>query len=232
MGNIQHFIIPGIIIAVVSYLLGSISFSIIFTKIFMKDDIRNFGSGNAGATNVLRTAGKKPAILTLLFDFLKGIVSVLIAQIVFTSILEDLAIPLVFVSVAKIFAGFCCILGHIFPIYFNFRGGKAVATAGAMIAVVDYRAFIIVLATFIIVTYFTKIVSLASISAAISFPISLFVFNVFFTSSVQVLEASQSNLYVFIMTFMASLIAFIVVFKHKENIARIIKGEEKKITSK
>ena len=123
--------------AVAGYLLGSINWSIILTWFFKnKEDIREYGSGNAGMTNVLRSVGKLPAVLTFVGDFLKCVVALLLSQ-AFVALLAPESVE--FYDVARYVAGVACVLGHIFPIYYGFRGGKGVVTSAAMIALTDWR---------------------------------------------------------------------------------------------
>ena len=150
--------------AVAGYLLGSINWSIILTWFFKnKEDIREYGSGNAGMTNVLRSVGKLPAVLTFVGDFLKCVVALLLSQ-AFVALLAPESVE--FYDVARYVAGVACVLGHIFPIYYGFRGGKGVVTSAAMIALTDWRVFLLVLLTFAIVFAIKRIVSLASVVCA------------------------------------------------------------------
>ena len=139
--NGSDLIAPSLIVAVISYLLGSLSFSIIFTKFFEKKDIRTMGSGNAGATNVLRSVGPKAAICTFIFDFLKGVASVLIGKLIFSMMLPSGVLLPEMVQYGTYIAGFSCVFGHMFPIYFGFRGGKGILTTAAIIALIDWRVF-------------------------------------------------------------------------------------------
>ena len=162
--------IPYIIVIIVSYLLGSISFSIIFSKKFAGFDIREKGSGNAGSTNVLRSVGKLPAILTLICDALKGAVSVLVAILV-SKIWKDVDVGLL-----KYIAGLFAIIGHTYPVFFEFRGGKGVATALGVLLTLNWKIGLICLIFALAIMIITKIVSIGSILAAILYPI-LMVFN-------------------------------------------------------
>ena len=155
--------------AVAGYLLGSINWSIILTWFFKnKEDIREYGSGNAGMTNVLRSVGKLPAVLTFVGDFLKCVVALLLSQ-AFVALLAPESVE--FYDVARYVAGVACVLGHIFPIYYGFRGGKGVVTSAAMIALTDWRVFLLVLLTFAIVFAIKRIVSLASVVCAALYPV-------------------------------------------------------------
>ena len=161
--------------ALAGYLLGSINSSIIFTWFFKnKEDIRKYGSGNAGMTNVLRSVGKLPAALTFVGDFLKCVAALLLSQGLVALVTGWAGIQAgELYDVARYVAGVACVLGHIFPVYYGFRGGKGVVTSAAMIALTDWRVFLLVLLTFAIVFAAKRIVSLASVICAyISFSVS------------------------------------------------------------
>lgn len=222
---------------VISYLLGSISFSIIITRIVSnKADIRTMGSGNAGFTNVLRSVGKGPAVFTIVFDFLKGIISVLVGWLLFSTIapIEGGAVlQSEIISYGRYIGGMCCMFGHIFPVYFGFRGGKGVVTAAALVAASDWRIFILIILTFAIVMLITKTVSKASLTAAVLLPVYTWVIT-YFTDYLPSLntQAPHTIAYVYIAVGCMLLVALTVILKHKDNIKRIINGTEKKTTSK
>lgn len=223
--------------AVIAYLLGSINTAVLVTKIVTngKKDIREMGSGNAGFTNVLRSVGKVPAIITIVCDALKCVVAVLIGALIFS-----FAIPAFdplnsslcneIISVGKYTAGIFCILGHSYPVYFHFKGGKGVVTAAALIAIVDWRVFLCIIATFLIVFIITKIISAASITAAILYAPFTFLITFIFDYLLPVDRYSLT--YVIMSTAAALIISIFVIVKHKDNIKRLIRGEEKKITAK
>lgn len=220
-----------ILAAVIAYLLGSINTAVIVTRIVAGKDIRKMGSGNAGFTNVLRTVGKVPAIFTIVCDFLKAVIAVLIGSLLFSLIPTNGNVILgnEYMAVGKYLAGLCCILGHSFPVYFNFKGGKGVVTAAALILVVDWRVFLLMLGTFLIVFIATKTISIASLSAAALYG--------FYTLAISLTYdyfsgVGYSLTYVIFSTVAAFLIGAFVIVKHKDNIKRIIRGEEKKITAK
>ena len=121
--HIGDFVLPGLGVAVIAYLLGSLSFSIILTRIFKNhEDIRSYGSGNAGATNVLRSVGKGAAALTFLLDFLKCVVAVVVGKLIFGYVATQLGVGDTAAQYGAFIAGFACLLGHVFPVYFGFRG--------------------------------------------------------------------------------------------------------------
>lgn len=235
MQYLKDFALPSILVAVVSYLLGSLSFSIIFTKLFSHNtDIRSMGSGNAGATNVLRSVGPKAAIFTFIFDFAKGAISVLIGRYVFQYVCTVIGNPDFAFQCGQYGAyigGVLCVIGHIFPIYFGFKGGKGVLTSAAMIALIDVRVFAIAISVFIIVFAITKIVSLASICGAAAFPIATFFITFFVDYHAGSSAGGSITLtYVIATTSIAFLMAVILIVKHKSNIQRILNGTEKKLT--
>lgn len=226
--NGSDLIAPSLIVAVISYLLGSLSFSIIFTKFFEKKDIRTMGSGNAGATNVLRSVGPKAAICTFIFDFLKGVTSVLIGKLIFSMMLPSNILLPEMVQYGTYIAGFSCVFGHMFPIYFGFRGGKGILTTAAIIALIDWRVFLVVIITFLITFMISKIVSLSSILAAIMYPVGTFFVNYFF-------EYKTGNMpfrFVIVTSVATLCMAIVIVIRHHGNIRRILNGTEKQLSIK
>ena len=220
--------------AVIAYLIGSINPAVIVTKVVTKGkrDIRDMGSGNAGFTNVLRSVGKVPAIITVVCDALKCIAAVFIAYFLFVWFaklpLEDEWFRRCFFNCVKYFAGVFCILGHSFPLYFHFKGGKGIVTAAALMLASDWRVFLLILGTFLIVFIISKIISLASITgAALYAPYTFLVTFVF-----DHLLTRECLWYVLISTGCALLIGIFAIIMHKENIKRLLRGEEKKIRAK
>ncbi|MDP4153320.1 MAG: glycerol-3-phosphate 1-O-acyltransferase PlsY [Bacillota bacterium] len=195
-----------IIIGVAGYLLGSLNFAIILSKIRdITDDVRHHGSGNAGATNMLRSYGTLLAIITLIGDGIKCIAAVLMARSFMPGSLE-----------AELIAATLCIIGHCFPLYFGFRGGKGIMTAAAMALVIDWRLFIIVLVVFAAVVALTRYVSLSSICAAVSFAIgSIFV------------RHGETGFIIW-----AFCIALFLILLHHQNIKRLASGTEPKLSFK
>ncbi|MGI6181663.1 MAG: glycerol-3-phosphate 1-O-acyltransferase PlsY [Agathobaculum sp.] len=196
--TVAHFAI----IAVSAYLLGSLSFAIIVCKVTLGKDIREYGSGNAGLTNAYRTMGAGKTLFVLLGDIAKGAAAVSIGML--------LAGP-----IGKLVAGIFVILGHMFPLYFGFRGGKGVLVGAVMLALFDWRVFLVALVLFMGAVILTKWISLGSILGAISFPITTFIFYRDTT-----------------LTAMAFGMAAAVVFMHRSNIARILQGKENKFSFK
>lgn len=209
-----------IAIALISYLLGSLNFGVILSNKLKKDDIRNHGSGNAGTTNMLRSYGKGYAILTIIGDMLKVVVAIVIAFKIYEytpTVLNETysSVNIDQNMLLKSFAGFFCVLGHIFPVFFKFKGGKGVATSGGMVFVVDWRIALILLAVFIVVVAVTKYVSLGSIIMALLYPVMIYVFH--------------KSL---ILTAIALVFTIIVVVAHRGNIKKLLNHTESKITDK
>lgn len=204
-----------LIVAAVAYLLGSIPFGYLLVRIFRGEDIRRTGSGNIGATNVARTGAKGLGIATLVLDAIKGALAVWLAALIvgakyplchggFTAIFCVYALP--FQAVAALFA----VLGHVFPVWLKFKGGKGVATALGVFCVLFPKAILVSLAIFILVVALTRYVSLGSILGAISFPIAAYFLQ----------DADWLSL------LLASAVALIVVLKHHQNIGRLLTGTE------
>ncbi|MBQ2973460.1 MAG: glycerol-3-phosphate 1-O-acyltransferase PlsY [Clostridia bacterium] len=197
-----------VICTVFAYLLGSVSTAIIVSKKFFGYDVRNYGSGNAGATNILRNFGKKAGAIVFFLDFSKGLIAVAIARVFvafFDASYECLLL-----------AGFFAQFGHTFPLFFKFRGGKGVATAaGAALGIMPLVA-VILLAAFAVIVLLTKTVSLASGICAAFYPLLAY-----FLSGVR----SEYN-FVFAVS-----CAVMIAVKHAPNIARLLDGEEKKISN-
>lgn len=204
-----------ILIAIIAYLIGSINFSVLISKKMAGFDVRTKGSGNAGTTNVLRTIGKKAAAITLLADILKGVVSVIIAVIL--GKISGNADKALLVQIA----GIAVILGHTFPIFFEFKGGKGVATSLGILLITNWQIGLICLVFAIVLMIITKIVSVGSIGAAILFP----VLTMFISENYIVTEGS--GYFVF-----SVIVALIVAFNHRANIKRLIEGKENKISFK
>ena len=206
-----------LISAILAYLIGSINFAVIFSKLFIKKDVRDFGSGNAGATNVLRTAGILPGLLTFLFDALKGFAACYSGKIIVANFANgntaQLAIYCAFVC------GLACMLGHVFPVFFRFKGGKGVATAVGIFSVCCPIAIIIGLAVFISLAVITRIVSISSLCATVTVvALSIIFYNRDASIIPQIILSVAMGSLVFI--------------KHTENIKRLLKGEEKKLGRK
>jgi glycerol-3-phosphate acyltransferase PlsY len=196
-------VIKYILVIAGSYLLGSLNFSIIISKYANGSDIRGFGSGNAGITNYLRSFGARSAFAVIAGDMLKCIVAVLFAGWMLG-------------FMGKLVAGIFVMLGHMFPVYFGFKGGKGVLTTAALILTLDWRIFLIGIGIFFIVVLITKYVSLGSVLAVTIVPIFVYLFY-------------NGNWWFF---GAAVLIAAIVVFMHRTNIKRLLNGTETKFKMK
>ena len=207
-----------IIIAVIAYLIGSINFSIILSKRMAGFDIREKGSGYAGTTNMLRAVGKKAAVITLICDILKGVVSILIAVLA-GKIVKNLDNALL-VQLAGIFV----IIGHTFPVFFKFKGGKGIATALGVLLMINWQIGLICLIFALVLMALTKMVSVGSIAAAILFPIL-----VAFIDQNYIVQSSNSNWSYLVFSI---IVALLVIFNHRANVQRILNGTENRLSFK
>ena len=205
-----------IIIAIIAYLIGSINFSVIISKRMAGFDVREKGSGNAGTTNMLRSIGVKAAVITLLCDILKGVVVILIA-ILIGNIVDGLDDALL-VQLAGIFV----IIGHTFPIFFGFKGGKGIATSLGVLLMINWQIGLICLVFALILMAITRMVSVGSIAAAILFPVL-----VVFIGQNYIVPVNNWSYLIF-----SIIIAILVLFNHRENLKRIFTGKENKISFK
>lgn len=211
------FICCYLVLIIVSYLLGSINSAIIVSKTMYHDDIRKHGSGNAGLTNVHRTYGMKAAGLTLLGDMLKSVISIVFAGLIFGF---DYSAG-ISASGACYVAGLFAVVGHIFPVYYGFRGGKGVLTTATAILVLAPIPFLILFALFAAIVAVSGYVSLGSVSVAVLLPVLIDgYFKVFFGGSPAL--ATLSTI----------LIAILVVWCHRENLKRISDRTERKLSFK
>ena len=202
-------ILIAVLTAAQAYLLGSVDTGILVSKYLYHDDVRNHGSGAAGMTNMLRTFGKKAAALTAFGDVLKGVLAVCIGRWLFTLMPESTTIsPYLAVYLAAIFA----IIGHLKPLYFGFKGGKGILSGGTLVWLLDWRVGLIAWGLFAALWLLTKYVSLGSVCAAASMPVTTFFF------------CGRSLLY----TALAVLIAALVIWCHRENITRLLHHQERK----
>lgn len=201
--------------AVVSYLLGSVSFAVIFSRLFAKRDVRDSGSGNAGMTNVLRTIGKLPAVLTLICDLLKAVAAIYFSRWLFS------ALPFMETErVGMYIGGIFVVIGHIFPIFFNFRGGKGVLTCAGVFLVLDWQLCLICIAIFIIVAFSTGYVSLGSILSMGAAPILTLIAGLTVRADILLTRT------VIWQAVFVAVIAGISIFMHRENIKRLLSGTE------
>lgn len=208
-----------IIMGVIAYLIGSINFSVILSKKMAGFDIREKGSGNAGSTNMLRSVGKKAAALTLVCDILKGIVSILIAMIlgnIVKNVDKELLVQI---------AGIAVVVGHTFPIFFGFKGGKGVATSLGVLILNNWQIGLICLVFALVLMALTRMVSLGSCAAAVLFP----VLTLFINDNYTVLSDGKNGNVYFIYSV---ILAIIVLYNHRSNIKRILNGTENKLSFK
>ena len=204
-----------IVVGILAYLVGSINFSILISKKMAGFDVREKGSGNAGTTNMLRSVGKKAAALTLLCDILKGVVAIGIA-ILAGNIIKDMNKALL-VQIAAI----AVVLGHTFPIFFQFKGGKGVATSLGVLLLVNWKIGLICLVFALALIFLTRMVSLGSVGAAILYPVLVLFINTNYTVS----EGSGYLIF-------SIILAVIVAFNHRTNIKRLMNGTENRISFK
>lgn len=232
------------ITAVIAYLLGSINSSIIISKIISGKDIRTEGSGNAGATNMLRTHGKKAGVLTLVCDMLKGVIAVLLARLTVWFIVSfglspkdymdtiGMVAPTVFGNNVSTFearyligylpyiAALFAVIGHNFPIFFGFKGGKGVATSGAVILMLDWKVGLILLVFALAVMAVTRYVSLGSVLSAVAYPIALAAFML------------GKGSFDFGQLIFAIIISGLLIYRHRANISRLRNGTESRLGEK
>ena len=202
-----------IVIAIIAYLVGSINFSVIISKRMAGFDVREKGSGNAGTTNMLRSVGKKAAAITLVCDVLKGVVAILIAIFIGKTVQGSNGALLVQV------AGIAVILGHTFPVFFKFKGGKGVATSLGVLIMSNWQIGLICLVFALILIALTQMVSVGSIAAAILYP----VLTLFIPQNYIV----PGNYLIY-----SIILAIFIVFNHRENVKRLLNGNENKISLK
>ena len=200
----------------IAYIFGSFNFAIFISKNFYNKNIKKMGSKNAGTKNVFVSLGKGPAIFTLLGDCLKGFLAVLISFLICSKTFSKEAYFYV-KYVVLIFA----VIGHIFPIFYRFRGGKGVAvTAGALIFV-NLKVFLTLLTIFILVFKFSKIVSLSALCGSVFFPILNFIYNY--------LNYNVSTKATLISTIFSTIVSILIISAHKDNIKRLLEKRETKI---
>ena len=193
------------LILCISYLLGSFPSGFLYAKFLKGIDLRYVGSGSTGATNVLRNIGKWPALIVFIFDVLKGLIAVKIAYFFLSE------------NIFQVLAGLCAITGHIWPVWLKGKGGKAVATGLGMFIAISWKVGFASFGTFLFVISLTKTVSISSIIAALLLPIYMLIYLGIFNHP---------------FTIFSFIVSIIVIWKHRSNINRIIKGEEPRISQK
>lgn len=214
-----------ILCAVISYLIGSINFSILLSKIIGGKDIRESGSGNAGATNMLRTYGKKLGVITLLLDVLKGVIAILITIIVTAALVNE---TMTYFDMISYVSGVCVILGHNFPLYFGFKGGKGVATSLGVVLMLDWKIGLIVAVFAIAIMAITRYVSLGSIIGGFLY----IVLEVIHTSMGLIRFSDGEMPYLAVQIICVVIIGGLLIIRHHANIKRLINGTENKLGQK
>lgn len=215
--NIEWFIslgvalvLPAVLTAVIAYFCGCFNGAVIVSKYILKDDIRTHGSGNAGLTNFYRTFGGPLTAVVILTDVLKMVVAVLASVALFRHMVVDDAMVVTF---AKYWAGLFCILGHMYPCMFHFKGGKGVLSGGTLAIMVDWRVALVVWGGFIVLAALTRYVSLGSVWAGFTFP---FATGFVFRDPILVV--------------LALIPGWLLVWKHRGNIKRLLNGTESKFS--
>ncbi len=209
-------------IIILSYLVGSIPNSIIVSKLVKGIDIRDYGSHNAGGTNVMRILGWKYGLLVILLDALKGVVAVvIIARLHYGSMPFENATPFDDFTLIQIIAGVSAVLGHIWTVFAGFKGGKGIATALGMLLMLVTVDMLIAIGVFIVVVTISRYVSLGSILGAISIPLTLVIRENIFNVNIQ----SYNTILPFVI-----LLSLLIIFTHRKNVVRLINGSENKLS--
>lgn len=229
----RDFWLYAVISAVAAYLISSVNTSIIVTRIVKHEDIRNLGSGNPGFTNVLRCVGKGPAIVTFIGDFLKGVISVLIPYLLTIGMTHpDIAL---YRSLLMYIASLFVVFGHMFPVYYKFKGGKGVVATASIMLLTDWRVLVLELIIFAIMFILTKTISKCSIVNAAFYPVLAVFLRIMDAAGVLSFIAptpDPTSIYILCIGVIAFINGLAIIIKHKDNIKRILNGTEKKITDK
>ena len=209
-----------VLMAVVSYLIGCANFAIIISKLLYHKDIRDYGSGNAGMTNIARTFGKFPAVLVTIGDFAKGAIALLLGHLLVMTVggtgsFTD------FPFYGEYIVAFFVMMGHCFPVFYGFRGGKGILVSAGVILILNPWMLLVLLAIFLVVFLTTKIVSAGSITVAVSYPILTLIFGL--------INHTETVLWD---TLVALILGGLVVFFHRANIKRLLNGTETRFGSK
>ena len=199
------YLLSWLILLLLGYFLGCLNGSVMVSHFIIRDDVRQHGSGNAGLTNFYRTYGAKYALGVILFDMGKTVVACLLGGAMFNHLFGDWALGV-------LLGGLGCELGHMFPVFFGFKGGKGILSGGTLVWLLNWRVALIAWVLFAALWLLTRYVSLGSVSAAASMPISTWFF------------CGHSLLY----TVLGAVIAALVVWCHRDNIRRLLKGQERK----
>ena len=199
------YLLSWLILLLLGYFLGCLNGSVMVSHFIIRDDVRQHGSGNAGLTNFYRTYGAKYAVGVILIDMGKTVVACLLGGAMFNHLFGDWALGV-------LLGGLGCELGHMFPVFFGFKGGKGILSGGTLVWLLNWRVALIAWGLFAALWLLTRYVSLGSVSAAVSMPISTWFF------------CGHSLLY----TVLGAVIAALVVWCHRDNIRRLLKGQERK----
>ena len=205
--------------AAAGYLLGSVNFAIIITRLSGKGDIRDYGSGNAGMTNVLRTVGKGAAALTLLGDFSKGILSVIFVRLLLLLYAWASGTPVSSTVLADYIVAYAALLGHVFPLFYHFKGGKGILVSAGCMLILGPWSLVICLAAFLLLAVTTQYISVGSIAAGVAYPIANGLVTWAQTGQIGWLEVC-----------LALPIAALVIFLHRANIRRLLTHTESKVS--
>lgn len=211
-------------IVILSYLVGSIPTSLIVSKAIKGIDIRNYGSGNAGGTNVMRVLGWKEGLFVILFDAFKGVIAVvLIARLHYGNIPFENITPFDDFTLVQIIAGIAAVIGHIWTVFAGFKGGKGIATALGMLMMIITIDMLVAIGVFVLVVIISRYVSLGSLLGAISVPLTLIIRENIFNVNIP----SYNTLLPFVI-----FLALLVIYTHRKNVVRLIEGTETKLSFK
>ena len=211
-------LVPFFVVVLVPYLLGSINTAILVSRVFYREDVRKKGSGNAGLTNVHRVYGKKAALLVLLGDVLKMVLSLLIVGFFYGMKYGSYAFA---TNVALYIAGTACIIGHVFPVFFKFKGGKGVLCTAAMVLTLSPIVFAVLIVIFILIVWVTKYISVGSMTAGLAYP--------FVLDRSLAMCGGQADMMI---ALLAMVIALLIVYCHRSNIIRLKEKRENKFSFK
>lgn len=210
-GMIRTVCLLAVLTAAVAYFCGCFNGAVIVSKYILRDDVRTHGSGNAGLTNFYRTFGGPLTFVVILLDVVKAVIAVLVGIWLFGSVLGHGALP--WITLGKYWAGLFCMIGHMFPCMFGFKGGKGILSGGAIAWMIDWRLALVCWGGFLLLAILTKWVSLGSLSTGITLPLMTWIL--------------YQN---WVLLLLGFVIGGLIVWKHRENLKRILKGEESKFT--
>ena len=203
-------VLPALLTAVIAYFCGCFNGAVIVSKYILRDDVRTHGSGNAGLTNFYRTFGGPLTLVVILTDVFKAIVAIWVGMFLFRQMIAN---EVLVVALSKYWAGLFCLLGHMFPCMFHFKGGKGILSGGAIAIMIDWRIALVVWGGFLILAILTRYVSLGSCWAGASFPFAIwFVYH---------------NV---VITVLGAVIGLLILYMHRGNIKRLLTGTENKFS--